>query len=265
LIAVDRGLARKAKENGIQSLTSEICSSCIQEIQSQASQGSVLIAREKAREQKKMALWKSRVALIKRARQLMAEKMFSDAAVTYEKYLKILEIVFDVKSGGLTPEHFKDSARTQELTVMTTVYWDLMRIYDTSEKYGDRMKKAADKLALFLSYTPIYPDIIKKAQSFQKTAKNQAVVKSFLKRVSEGRGRCFIATVAFDSGLASEVVALRRFRDRSLMTSSLGRGLVRSYYFISPPLAAILSKSPLLKAVTRRVLRFLVNLLPRNS
>jgi hypothetical protein len=262
---VDKTLARKAKEAGVESLPPEICMSCVQEITAKATQGSVLIAREKAREQKKMALWKSRVALIKRARQLMAEKMFSDAAVTYEKYLKILEIVFDVKSGELSPEHFKDSARTQELTVMATVYWDLMRIYDTSEKYGDRMKKAADKLALFLSYTPIYPDIIKKAQAFQKTAKNQAVVKSFLKKVSEGKGRCFVATAAFGSGMSAEVIALRKFRDERLSQSFWGRRLIQLYYFLSPALAHQVAKRPRVKRVTQRILRFVVDLLARTA
>ena len=73
----------------------------------------------------------------------MNDKMFSDAAVNYEKYIKVLEVVFDCKAGELAPEMFKDSARTQELTVVTSVFWDLLRIYDTSSKYGDRMQRAA--------------------------------------------------------------------------------------------------------------------------
>ena len=84
------------------------------------------LAREKAKEQKKLMLWKSRVNLIKKARQSMQEKAFSDAAVAYEKYIKVLEVVFDCKQGELTPEQFKDSARTQELTIVASVYWDLL-------------------------------------------------------------------------------------------------------------------------------------------
>jgi hypothetical protein len=79
----------------------------------------------------------------------MNDKAFSDAAVAYEKYIKVLEIIFDAKPGELSPEQFKDAARTQELTVVASAYWDLLRIYDTSEKYGDRQAIAAKKLAQF--------------------------------------------------------------------------------------------------------------------
>ena len=110
----------------------------------------------------------------------MNEKAFSDAAVAYEKYIKLIEMVFDAEPGGLTAEHFKDAARTQELTVIASTYWDLLRIYDTSDKYGDRQMLAAKKLAIFLRFTPIYPDIIRKASAFQKTARNPDAIKAFL-------------------------------------------------------------------------------------
>jgi hypothetical protein len=50
----------------------------------------------------------------------MSVKNYSEAAVAYEKYLKILELVFGCKKGEkITPEQFKDNARTSELTVVT--------------------------------------------------------------------------------------------------------------------------------------------------
>ena len=185
----------------------------------------------------------------------MTNKMFSDAAVTYEKYIKILEVVFDSKPGELTPEMFKEAARTQELTVVALVYWDLLRIYDTSEKYGERMNRASQKLALFLRFTPIYPDIIRKAEVFQRSAKNPAAIRDFLKAAGADKGRCFIATSAFESPFALPVLQLSNFRDQSLARTAVGRLFIASYYRLSPPIAAILDRYPKLKPPIRLILQ----------
>ena len=220
------------------------------------------MAREKAKEQKRLMLWKSRVNLIKKARSCMMEKMFSDAAVAYEKYFKVLEMVFDVQSGGLTPEHFKDSARTQELTVVASAYWDLLRIYDTSPKYGERQAAAAKKLAIFLRFTPIYPDILRKAEIFSKQCKNPEVVKLFVKNASEQKGRCFIASSAYESEYAPEVVFLQRFRDRVLLKTYGCSWLVNAYYVCSPRFARILDRSAKLRLITRHILNGIIRFLP---
>lgn len=254
---MDSGLSEKiqAANPNVGSIPSQVCSSCFTELAGSIARGSILQARDKAKEQRKLMLWKSRVNLIKKARQLMNEKAFSEAAVQYEKYIKVLELVFDCDAGALTPEHFKDHARTQELTVVAGVYWDLMRIYDTSEKYGERMQAASKKLAEFLRFTPVFPDIIRKAESFAKSAKNPNVVKNFLKAANEDRGRCFIATAAFESEWAPEVIDFRLFRDNVLMRSKAGRLFVQVYYTVSPPVAELLDNSPVLKRIFRSILR----------
>lgn len=266
LIRIDSRLAEKLKSAGnVEAFPNEVCLNCFEQIAGAVAKGSILLAREKAKEQKKVTLWKSRVNLIKAARVYMTDKMFSDAAVSYEKYLKVLEVVFDVKGGELTPELFKESARTQELTVVTSVYWDLLRIYDTSEKYGARQKAVAQKLAEFVKFTPIYPDIIRKAEGFVKSAKNPGVVRSFLKSAGENKGRCFIATSAFDSYWAPEVLLLRQFRDHTLRRSYWGRNFIFYYYRYSPPIAAFLDRFPLVKAPIRQLLRVLLVVIHRKA
>jgi hypothetical protein len=265
LQSLDEALIAKINEaGGSVPNPPNVCISCFTQLAGSVARGAVLVAREKAREQKKVMLWKSRVNLIKKARQCMTEKAFSEAAVQYEKYMRVLEVVFDAKPGELSPDHFKDSARTQELTVVASVYWDLIRIYDTSERYGDRMKQACVKLSQFLRFTPIYPDIIKKADAFQKSAKNPEVIKNFLKSASENKGGCFIATAAFESYWAPEVLELRQWRDQFLRKYWLGQKFIQIYYKISPSISQIIYKVPYLKAAVRSVLKFFIYLAVRH-
>ncbi|MGZ3773571.1 MAG: CFI-box-CTERM domain-containing protein [Pseudobdellovibrionaceae bacterium] len=253
-------MIQKLQEAGEPS-PSQVCAGCVSDLKRviAGKSGGVLMAQERAKEQHRLQLWKSRVTLIKKARHSMSQKLYSDAAISYEKYLKILDIVFDVKKGDrLKPEAFKDSARTTELTVVASVYWDLMRIYDTHEKYAERMSSAAKQLAMFIQFTPIYPDIIRKAETFQKTAKNPQIVKQFLKMSDKERPRCFIATSAFQDPCSDEVMSLRAFRDFTLRKTKLGRKFIIIYYRFSPSIACLLDKQPQLKPAVRAFLRFLI-------
>lgn len=67
-------------------------------------------------------------------------------------------------------------------------------------------------------------------------------------------GGCFIATAAYGSYLHPRVQLLRDFRDRFLLTNGPGRLLVRAYYAVSPPVAAVISRHEGLRVMSRAVL-----------
>lgn len=252
-------LAMKMQAAGT-SVPTQVCVGCNTEIQRTvaASSGGILMAQERAKEQHRMQLWKNRVQLIKQARMCMSQKMYTQAAAAYEKYIKIMEIVFECKKGELKPELFKESARHTELTVVASVYWDLLRIYDMNERYADRQSICAKQLASFIRYTPIYSDIIRRAEIFQRSAKNPAIIKQFLKMSSESRPRCFIATAAFESAYSPEVLQLRQFRDQVLKKHTLGRAFVYYYYKLSPRIACALDRHPWAKPPVRALLRSMI-------
>jgi hypothetical protein len=64
-------------------------------------------------------------------------------------------------------------------------------------------------------------------------------------------GICFIATAAYGSPDAGDVVMLRAFRDKYLITNAPGRAFVNLYYTLSPPIASFISTRPLLRSGVR--------------
>jgi hypothetical protein len=62
---------------------------------------------------------------------------------------------------------------------------------------------------------------------------------------------CFIATAVYGNTCHPDVQALRRFRDKYLMTNPAGRAFVGLYYRYSPPLAGFIASHETLRAPLR--------------
>ena len=67
---------------------------------------------------------------------------------------------------------------------------------------------------------------------------------------------CFLATAAYGVG-APELDTFRAFRDRALLSNSLGRAAVRTYYAVGPHLAAVVVARPRLQRTLRAGLEVL--------
>lgn len=69
---------------------------------------------------------------------------------------------------------------------------------------------------------------------------------------------CFIATAAYGTPMAREIDVLRRLRDRHLLSNTLGRLAVATYYALSPPVANAISTDEHLRAAARSIIAPLV-------
>ncbi len=262
LIDVEPGLKLRLSEiAGETSIPDSACNQCFKGLGERISTGAQFRLKEKAKEQQKLMMWNSRVTLLKQGRNYMISRMYSEAALAYEKYIRVLEIIFNIPPGKLDPLILKDAHQTKELAIIASVFWDLVQIYDSSPRYGNRQAEAARKLSIFIKYTPVYPDIIRRATAFSKKCKNPAVLKKFLKAANANKPKCFIATYAFNYPYSPEILLFCHFRDQILAPNPFGQMLIRSYYHVSPKIVSLLEKAPFLRPFLRAPLRLIYFLL----
>ncbi|MBU0507604.1 zinc ribbon domain-containing protein [bacterium] len=80
---------------------------------------------------------------------------------------------------------------------------------------------------------------------------------------AEVESKCFVATAAYGSPIAEDVLILRKFRDQVLLNHALGQGFVRAYYVLSPVLARWIAPRPRMRRLARLILHPFVILCKR--
>jgi len=75
---------------------------------------------------------------------------------------------------------------------------------------------------------------------------------------------CFIATAVYGSYDADEVMVLRRWRDRGLYSSEIGKRFISFYYRVSPSIASWIRDRLLIRILVRKLLDVFINTWLRN-
>lgn len=74
------------------------------------------------------------------------------------------------------------------------------------------------------------------------------------KKEKKSSSGCFFATAAFGDHMAPEVIYLHHYRDKVLNKTTAGRTFIHIYWIFSPYIARFISKSVVLKMLTREIL-----------
>lgn len=254
LTRLDSGLRLTLTKAGKEDIPNAVCANCLKDLRKSASHGAQQLAQQELQHKHAGKLWKSRTQLVKQGHYCLQRGDYSEAAILYEKYLKLLCLVVKVKDRKeLEPKQFNHHPK--EITVISSVLWDLMLIYDANPQFYPKQLETSQLLAEFLRFTPVYNNIIRKAEVEARKAKNQAAFRQLLKLCDAQSSRCFIANEAFGSRVDPTVMTLCQFRDEILRESKNGRKFIAFYYKTSPALAAKLRQFPVLKTLTRALLR----------
>lgn len=254
LVTVDSGLKLTMQKAGRENPPSSVCSTCLKNLRNNASRGAQQLAAQELKNTQNSKLWATRTTLVKQGHMLLKREEYANSAICYEKYLKILCIVSQVSHRkDLDPKKFNNHPK--EITIICSVLWDLMLIYDGNLKFASRQLETAEMLGRFLRFSPVYNNVIRKAEREYSKAKNPQAFKLLLRLCDAQASRCFIANETFGSRIDPTVMQLCQFRDEVLKQHPIGRQLIAFYYRTSPKAAKWLRKHPFLKWILRPILR----------
>lgn len=261
LSTIDSGLKLALAKSGQTEIPAVVCANCLKTLRKSASQGAQLQAKEEAENKNKVAMWRGRTELVKQGRRFLTRGEYAEAAISYEKYLKVVTLVVQKNKGELDPKLFSDHPK--EITIISSVLWDLMLIYDSHVKFQVKQMEIVDVLARFLRFSPVYNGIIRRAEKQVRSSKNPQAFKQLLKLCDASASRCFVANAVFETRVDPHVQILCQFRDQILRQSDLGRRFIIFYYKHSPQWVHWLNKRPHLKGRLRALLQRVAILLQR--
>ena len=144
---------------------------------------------------------------------------------------------------------------TQDDIWYSTIGW----VYGSDKSYGTYDDTFSDT-TLDYGYTYTYRVRAYKYYDYYtlySKYSNKATAKPYSFGAGGGTG-CFIATAAFGTPLAEEVIVLKKFRDNVLLKTVSGKEFVRFYYAFSPPIADFIRNKSLLKTIVREYLEPLI-------
>lgn len=252
LHSIDAGMRLRLEKEGHYISHEAVCTACYKDLCKKLSNASFLAAEQTINANYRKSLWKNRLILVKQARSHLILKNHAEAAICYEKYLRIIEFVFEQKRASFRPEMFRDKPR--EVTLIVGALWALVEIYDLHPTYARKQEECAAKLGELVSYTNLFTSVVKIASAKKNAARNPRAYRALLKAANIRTGNCFIASIAFESRNDPTLQLLRAFRNQVLATNTTGKSFIRFYYRWSPALANRLQHHKWVKTTLRKVL-----------
>ena len=199
-----------------------------------------------------------RITIAREGRAFIERKNYPAAMASYWRFLSITARSFNVQVEELTPTLFEEKRRVAESLIISSIFFDLLKMLDKLESDSAREERQLYQ-RLFLRFTKGMPfqhfaaENIRKHLVYSNSIVNKAEFWATYKAIV-GKSFCIVASWAFDSETCSEVARLRRFRGEVLMRRAWGRSFARAYYRHGALLASSLAKVPAAKPIVRAAL-----------
>jgi hypothetical protein len=202
-----------------------------------------------------------RITIAREGRTLVERKDYPGAMNAYRRFLSITARSFGVEIGDISPSLFDEKNRISECLIISSIFFDLLKMLDKLDSDSAREERLLYH-KLFLRFTKGMPfqhfaaENIRKHLVYSNSLKNKNEFWATYRAIV-GKSYCLVATWAFDSASAPEVVRLRRLRDELLWPNRYGRAFTRWYYRNGPRVVAVLRWVP----GSRRLVRAAVGVL----
>jgi hypothetical protein len=159
----------------------------------------------------------------------------------------------------------KKKRDSKEIVILTTDIWSGANqdfwdhVLNAVKYYGKALEIDADSTRainghngsdyLRKKYFPMldpHQQMLRRMESIEQQQRQQ--------QSQQKKSGCFIATAAYGTPYADDIVILQNWRDTHLLQTRNGRLAVDLYYMVSPSIASLISGSPFLKRSVRFVL-----------
>ena len=222
----------------------------------------IINTKDKKREQL-IELYRTRLSHLKRAQIFFKEDRVSLAVDSYNKYLGILALYFDVTEDRLTPSMFDTEKDMTELLLISHAYWDLAKAYDRSPNLQRECFRCLEqfiKFSIGFKYQHVNAQIIRKFNN-KKQAHNLKAFEAAYHKIQISAKRCYLATMCF--GFEDEKTEVLRHFKLKIAKYNLGLDFIDFYYAHSPTLVNYLEERPKQKFlfnvfIARPILSFII-------
>lgn len=192
---------------------------------------------------------------------------YLNAIRKYTDYLETIAEINETDLYSLRPDMFNMSQDVTELLLISHLYFELAKMYDSSEKFQDQSIKC---LELFVSFTVNQPFQILNSEMIRKYVRRggSKYPENFFKayqQIHVQSKKCYVATYCY--GETHAVTRELRLFKNWLLTLFWGHHAVRFYYSLSSKLIAELPAHPLLSRgivfLSKPALKLFSKILPK--
>lgn len=202
-----------------------------------------------------------RITIARQGRMHFEKNELVDAMNNFRRFMSITARSMGCEIKDLHPRLFDEKVRVSEALLVSAICMDMAKILDQM-KTDEGGQERALYFRLFVNFTVGMPfqffvsENLRKYVQYSKIIKHRSEFQSVYDTIKKNRG-CFIATTAFGSEVAPQVLRLRHFRDERLHRFAIGRLLSSAYYFCGPAVARFIANRPRTLARTRSLLHWI--------